>query len=97
MTVTGPIGPADDHAVRGDVAYALADELVRLIREPRLPLLAVELGEAAATLGVSKHFFDEHVRHELRVVRRGRRVIVPLAELRRWLDENAARTLEARR
>jgi excisionase family DNA binding protein len=55
--------------------------------------LAFELGEAAAALGVSKKFFDEHIRHELRVVRRGRRVLVPVRELERWLAENAALTL----
>jgi hypothetical protein len=43
-------------------------------------------------LGVSRDYFDEHVIHELRVVRRGRRILVPLVELERWLDRNAART-----
>lgn len=49
--------------------------------------------EAAAALGVSRDFFDEHVKPELRVVRRGRLVLVPVRELERWADENAARVL----
>jgi hypothetical protein len=42
-------------------------------------------------LGVSRDYFDEHVIHELRIVRRGRRILVALNELERWLDRNAAR------
>ena len=69
-------------------------ELARLLREPRAPRLALELGEAAAALGVSPKFLTEHIRPELRLIRRGRKVLVPVAELRRWVDENAAFTVE---
>lgn len=55
------------------------------------PRLAVSPDEAAAVLGVSRDYFDEHVIGELRIVRRGRRILVPLAELERWLDRNATR------
>ncbi len=48
--------------------------------------------EAAAALGVSVDFFDEHVAPELRIVRRGRRRLVQLREIERWLDANATRT-----
>jgi hypothetical protein len=74
-------------------AAQLVAELTRLLAEPRPPRLAVELTEAAAALGVSKNFFDEHVRHDLRLVRRGRKVLVPVRELERWLAESAALTL----
>jgi hypothetical protein len=47
--------------------------------------------EAAAAIGVSADFFAEHVRPEVRVVRRGRLVFVSLRELEGWLDRNAAR------
>ena len=80
-----------------DPQRALVEELMRLLREPRAPRLAVELTEAAAALGCSVKFFNEHVRNELRVVRRGRRVLVPVRELERWLDESAALTIEPRR
>ena len=58
--------------------------------------LALTPAEAAAAIGVSVDFFDEHVRSELKVVRRGRKVLVPLRELERWLELNAALTLPTR-
>lgn len=60
-------------------------------REALGPRLAVSPDEAAAILGVSRDYFDEHVIGELRVVRRGRRILVPLVEIERWLDRNATR------
>jgi excisionase family DNA binding protein len=55
------------------------------------PRLAVSPDEAAALLGVSRDYFDEHVIGELRIVRRGRRILIALAELERWLDHSATR------
>ena len=55
--------------------------------------LALSKSEAAAALGVSVDFFEDHVMHQLRVVRLGRRRLVPVNELVRWLDENANRPL----
>jgi hypothetical protein len=40
-----------------------------------VPRLALRRDEAAAALGVSPDHFDQHVRHELRAVRRGRVVV----------------------
>jgi excisionase family DNA binding protein len=54
-----------------------------------LPRIALSKAEAAASLGVSVDFFDEHIAHELRMVRRGRRRLIPVRELERWLDEQA--------
>lgn len=64
--------------------------------EPRAgdtPKLALSKVEAAASIGVSVDFFEAHVMPELRVVRRGRRVLVAVREIERWLDANAALTL----
>jgi hypothetical protein len=58
------------------------------------PRLALSTVEAAASIGVSVDFFDEHVRPDLRVVRRGRRVLVPVRELDKWLDREARRVLD---
>jgi excisionase family DNA binding protein len=60
------------------------------------PRLALSPDEAAAVLGVSRDYFDEHVITELRVVRRGRRILVARTELERWLDRAAARATLAR-
>jgi len=57
--------------------------------------LALSKAEAADALGVSIDFLEDHVIGELRVVRRGRRRLIPVSELERWLDDNAARTLAA--
>jgi excisionase family DNA binding protein len=54
------------------------------------PRLALSPDEAAASLGCSRDYFDERIAPELRVVRRGRRVLVPVNEIERWLDRNAA-------
>jgi excisionase family DNA binding protein len=59
--------------------------------------LALSPDEAAALLGVSRDYFDEHVLPELRTVRRGRRILIARTELERWLDQSAARGNVARR
>lgn len=64
---------------------------------PRVPRLALSVDEAAEALGVSRDFFEEHIRWELRVVRRGRRILVPVVELQRWLEANSSRVLDGRR
>ncbi len=55
------------------------------------PRLALSPDEAAGVLGVSRDYLDQHVIHELRIVRRGRRILIALTELERWLDRAAAR------
>lgn len=62
-------------------------------RPVETPKLALSKAEAAASLGVSVDFFEAHVMPELRVVRRGRRLLVAVREIERWLDANAALTL----
>ena len=59
-----------------------------------VPRLALSIDEAARALSVSRDFFDQHIRHELRVVRRGRKILVTVQELERWLENNAALTLD---
>ena len=56
--------------------------------------LVVPPTEAARLLSVSRDYFDVHVKPELRLIRRGRLVLVPVAELERWVRENAARAVE---
>jgi excisionase family DNA binding protein len=55
--------------------------------------LALSPDEAAAALGVSRDYLDEHIAHELRWVRRGRRKFVSIREIERWLEREAARVL----
>jgi excisionase family DNA binding protein len=62
---------------------------------PYPPRLALSQQEAAEALGVSPDFFQQHLRHEIRCVRRGRRRLYPITELQRWLEEQATRALVA--
>lgn len=61
---------------------------------PRFPL-AISKVEAAQRLGVSVDFLEAHVLPELKAVRRGRKVLIPVPELESWLEKNAAKTLPA--
>ena len=60
-----------------------------------IPRLALTPREAAAAIGVGEDFFSEHVRPELQLIRRGRKVLVPVAELERWTRTNAESPLGA--
>lgn len=53
------------------------------------PLLAYTQTEAAAALGMSRGAFRKHVLPELAVVRRGRRVLIPVKSIEQWMEENA--------
>jgi excisionase family DNA binding protein len=60
----------------------------------RAPRLALSKAEAAQTLGVSVDFLEAHVLPGLRVVRVGRRRLIPVGELEGWLERNATRALD---
>lgn len=55
---------------------------------------ALKRTEAAAAIGMSLDSFERWVQPSLRVVRVGRLRLVPVTELRRWLDETAAKALD---
>jgi hypothetical protein len=61
-----------------------------------IPRIALTPPEAAAAIGVGPDFFAANVAPELRMVRRGRKRLVPVSELERWMNENADRPLEGR-
>lgn len=63
---------------------------------PPIPRTALTPAEAAASLGVGPDFFAEHVQPELRIVRRGKKRLVPVPELEHWLAENAEPVLAGR-
>jgi excisionase family DNA binding protein len=49
--------------------------------------------EAAAAIGVGRSFFYENVLPDLRVIRLGRKRLIPLRELEAWTDRAASRIL----
>jgi hypothetical protein len=67
---------------------SVSDRSSDMTVEP-VPRIALTQQEACASLGCSEEFFVEHVRPHLRVVRRGRKRLFPVAELRRAVDEMA--------
>lgn len=50
--------------------------------------LALNVSEAAAALGISWDTWKTMVEPEIRVVRLGRRKLIAVKELERWLDEH---------
>jgi excisionase family DNA binding protein len=79
-------------------AVTLAPEAIEALAEALAgaarPRLTYTPEEACARLGVGRSFFDERIKPELRVIRRGKLVLIPRKELERWVEESAARTLE---
>ncbi len=61
---------------------------------PAVPRLALTAMEAPAALGVSDDYFRANIADELAWIRRGRKKLVSVGEIQRWLDANAARVLE---
>jgi hypothetical protein len=61
-----------------------------------IPRIALTPSEAAAAIGVGPDFFDANVAPELRLIRRGRKRLVPVIELERWISENAEYALGER-
>jgi hypothetical protein len=61
-----------------------------------IPRIALTPAEAAAAIGVGPDFFDAYVAPDLRLIRRGRKRLVPVAELERWAAENAEWILRER-
>jgi hypothetical protein len=65
----------------------------RKIRPP-VPAIALPPSEAAAALGIGETAFRSHVLPDVRVIRVNSIRLIPVAELERWADENAHRTLD---
>ena len=58
------------------------------------PRLALTPTEAAEALGVSRDTLERYILPELRVTRRGRRILISVKELERWLDASATALVE---
>ena len=69
---------------------------VRAIAVEAVPRLALSVEEACAALGVGWDFWNEHIASEVRIVRRGRRKLIAVSELQRWLDQHGETVLGPR-
>jgi excisionase family DNA binding protein len=54
-----------------------------------VPRYTLTRREAAASLGISLNHFERRVQPELKVVLSGQLVLIPVAELERWVHRNA--------
>jgi excisionase family DNA binding protein len=59
-----------------------------------VPRLALTVTEACQSLGVSWDTWHEAIESDIRLVRLGRRKMIPVHELERWLDRHAERVIE---
>jgi hypothetical protein len=85
--------------VRGTNRIAVPDNRSRFAGSARgevapVPRLALTIEEACAALGYSWDFWRAHIEPGVRVVRRGRKKLVPVRELERWLEQEANRVFE---
>lgn len=95
MTVVVGILPSSAAATvtKGDAAEILTAMMgICGGRGRQMPVrrLALSPDEAASSPGASRDFFDEHIGPDLRVVRRGRRRLIAIRELERWLAAAAS-------
>jgi excisionase family DNA binding protein len=70
----------DDDSEAGRAAHRSA--------RPIVPMLLLSKAEAAEALSMSVDHFERHVQRDLRLIRSGRLVLVPLAELQGWVEQN---------
>jgi excisionase family DNA binding protein len=57
--------------------------------KPSAPTLALSVEQACEALGVSWDTWRAHIEPDVRLVRLGRRKLIPVSELQAWLDRNA--------
>ncbi|HEY4916554.1 MAG TPA: hypothetical protein VIH92_06575 [Solirubrobacteraceae bacterium] len=53
------------------------------------PILALSVEQACEALGVSWDTWRTHIEPDMRLVRLGRRKLIPVSELQAWLDRHA--------
>jgi excisionase family DNA binding protein len=53
------------------------------------PALALSVEQACEALGVSWDTWRAHIEPDVRLVRLGRRKLIPVSELQSWLDRHA--------
>jgi excisionase family DNA binding protein len=69
---------------------------VQAALKPRTPALALTVEQACDALSIGYDTWKAHVEPEIRLVRLGRRKLIPVKELERWLDAHAENVLERR-
>jgi excisionase family DNA binding protein len=57
-------------------------------RKRSAPTLALSVEQACDALGVSWDTWNEHIAPDMRIVRIGRRKLIAVSELQRWLEDH---------
>ncbi len=65
------------------------------VERPPTPALALTVEQACAALSVSWDTWKAHIAPDVRIVRVGRRKLIAVTELQRWLDANGEAVREA--
>ena len=61
-----------------------------------VPRYTLTRREAAASLGISINHFERKVQPELKVVISGQLILIPVAELERWVQRHAHHLMQVR-
>jgi hypothetical protein len=61
-----------------------------------VPRYTLTRREAAASLGISINHFERKVQPELKVVLSGQLILIPVAELERWVHRHAHQLMQVR-
>lgn len=64
---------------------------IRAAQKRPAPALALSVEQACDALGVSWDTWKEHIATDMRIVRVGRRKLIAVSELQRWLDDHGER------
>ncbi len=59
-------------------------------RRAKRMALALSIEDAAVALSISRDSFERHVAPHLRLLSVGRRLVVPVRELERWIERSSA-------
>jgi excisionase family DNA binding protein len=59
------------------------------VQKRTTPVLALSVEQACEALGVSWDTWRAHIEPDMRLVRLGRRKLIPVSELQAWLDRYA--------
>ena len=77
---------------RGQSATNTADDDWPMATSSQVERLALTPTEAARCVGVGRSYFYAQILPDLRVIRRGRKTLIPVGELERWISRNLVRT-----
>jgi hypothetical protein len=74
-----------------------SDAAAPVVTKRAVPRIALTKAEAPESLGISVGSLNKYVLPDVKVIRRGTIVLIPVAELERWAERSSDYTLGAGR